>query len=116
MNKLIIALVVLLSMTFTTQTQASYIKGSMLNGYHDAYMTECGDDTVCWVNSARYGTFVLGTVDALSSTAFLCVPKGVKAKQMIVIVGNYLKANPDKLETEGAVIVFKAVRAVYPCK
>ena len=50
-----------------------------------------------------------------SMDPILCTPSGVTGGQVFAIIGNYLKAHPEKWNESGSEIIFKALIEAYPC-
>lgn len=52
----------------------------------------------------------------VSGNRLICFPrKTISTDQAILLTNQYLKTNPDKLDSRGIVLVMAALREAYPC-
>jgi hypothetical protein len=64
---------------------------------------------------ALYAGYIFGVVDAVDYKDF-CIPVNTTGAQIFSIVGNYVKANPDKWNSNAYIFVSNALFYAYPCK
>ena len=64
---------------------------------------------------SMYDNYILGVVDMAVHLNLICIPMDVKGKQLFSIVGNYLKAHPEKWSNDAHIIVLTSLVKVYPC-
>jgi hypothetical protein len=50
-----------------------------------------------------------------SSNRTICIPSGIRAKQLIRIVDKYLEEHPEKLHNVGSLLVYESFQESFPC-
>jgi hypothetical protein len=71
------------------------------------------------INYARIGQFVgyvTGVTDVYFEYGLLCWPDGATTGQSFDIVGKYLKINPESRNEIASVLVYLALKPIYPCE
>jgi hypothetical protein len=71
-------------------------------------MQRCGNGSSTWC----YG-YVLGVSDG--AVREHCMPSGVTAEQMRVIVYRYINARPETWQKPGAFLILDAFKNAWPC-
>lgn len=64
--------------------------------------------------SGRYSGYVIGVLDTGVNILF-CPPSGITVGQIQDLVGEYLKAKPERRHFSGARLVSEALSNHYPC-
>jgi len=61
-------------------------------------------------------TFYERMMFTVSGNHLICIPrKAVSTGQVILLTNEYLKTHPDKLDSQGIVLIMAALREAYPC-
>jgi hypothetical protein len=112
MKRFLLAAVFVTSPAFATSYQIGHdlLDGSRANDRLESNPGNAGD---AWLAGVFNG-YVLGVSEAISGL-YAC-PNKVKAGQIITVVQKYLKAHPERLDSDGAVLVTKALSEAFPCK
>jgi hypothetical protein len=66
-------------------------------------------------NAGYFDGYVVGVAAAYNGTA-ICLPEGMKAEQVRVIVAKFVRSNPGKWHKEAHTLVLDALTPVFPCK
>lgn len=73
-----------------------------------------GDATADILKAHEYGAYILGVYEA--TTSKYKVPQGTTRGQVIQIVSQYLKKNPDALSKPAAQLIQEALKQAFPLK
>lgn len=99
-----------------TPANARFVDGNTIMEWST---TGGGVDNSSTSNGLLMG-FVIGVVDAnverWAQYKQACIPRGVEAKQLVTVTSRYLKDNPQKLSSDGFLIVHTAMSKAFPCR
>ncbi len=116
MKSLLLSIAVLSILAFTVDSYAEC--GSMNNGYDLLSCIESSDQQLY-----GYGLgFISGVTIAYRAMSQgilkpekICIPKGVKIREVRGVVQDYLLSNPDELNQRAWFLVSEAIKDAYRC-
>ena len=91
-----------------------FASNAMVDGMKAWNAVEAGEKQYSRVDAGFFLGYVFGVKNTLNNIIF-CIPKEVPSKQILNIVADYVKNNPDQWSKSYTSLVITPLKEVYPC-
>jgi len=105
---------ILLSCVFSNSVHAVETDSNSGNKLYEQYLSYKSNDGS--FDGPFYMGYVSGLAAAITGERLICPPPEVTNKQLYLVVGNFLEANPARLHTSKAALALEALLKAFPCK
>jgi len=83
------------------------------------YYSQCSNGMTAGVLNRGYcHSYVTGLVNGLiaSGSGLICLPQGVTDTQLVMIVQNFMRSHPERLNQSATAVIGQAVTRAFPCR
>ena len=107
---------ILLGLILAINLNANWSAGNEFVSDMKEYIKDENGAKATFYKTITYRAYIQGVSDTLMDAEYICIPSGVKGKQIFEIVRKYVENNPKEWNKSASYLVETPLLDAFPCK